>query len=641
MMSRYDGLARIIMQNVGGKSNVAGLTHCVTRLRFRLKDESLAQTDVLEQTDGIIKVIQSGGQYQVVIGQQVGDVFDSVIKVGHLESIVGPDAAPSEEEDTKGILGKFVAVITSVFTPILGMLCACGMLKGLCAAAVQFGILSRTGGAYLFWYNAGDTLFYFLPVLIAYTSAKKFKLNDITGLMIGLTLCLPALVAISGMDVAGSIFGADYQVTFFGIPVILPKSGNYTQSVVPSIVAVWAAAKIEHKLKEKLPDVVKSFMTPLIVLAIIIPAIFLVIGPVTMYLASGLGTIVSAVFDIAPWLEGILLGALWPVMVMFGLHWGISPIRYNNFSLLGYDAIVSPHFPAQFVTAATVLALAIKAKDKRTKGLCSSAAISGFFGVTEPAIYGITLPRKTPFIISCIGSGIAGAIVGFFKLPQYSGGIGIFALTTFINPETGDMFGLYWVVIAILIGCVFSFAVTLLFYKEPDPDKKKKTAGAETGKTSAGLVPEVHVSVPIRGTVIELSRVEDEVFSAEVLGKGCAVIPEEGIVYAPFDGQVMINDAMKHAVSIVSEDGAEVLIHVGMNTVELNGKYYQFHAKDGEQVKKGQKLLAFDMEKIKEAGYMLVTPIVVTNSDDYADVSLVIPGDTPAKPGDDLLKLTR
>lgn len=650
-MSRYDGLARIIMQNIGGKSNVTGLTHCVTRLRFRLKDESLAQTEVLEQTDGIMKVIKSGGQYQIVIGNQVGDVYDSVVKVGHLESIVGPEGADTGEEDSKGVIGKFVSIITNVFTPILGMLCACGMLKGLCALAVQLGLFTADSGAYMFWYNAGDALFYFLPVLIAYTSAKHFKLNDITGLMIGLTLCIPALVSISGLDSIGSVLGVDYQITFFGIPVILPGSGSYTQSVIPSIVSVWVASKLEGFLKKHLPGAVKSFMTPFIVLVVIIPATFLVIGPVTMYLANAIGMGVSAIFNVAPWLEGAILGALWPVLVMFGMHWGISPIRYNNFSLYGCDAIVTPHFPMQFVQTATVIAVGLKSKDKRVKGLCTSSAISGFFGVTEPIIYGITLPRKIPFIFGCIGGGIAGAIAGFFKIPQYSGGIGIFALATFIDPETGDTTGLFWIVMAIIVGCIVSFVLTMLFYKEEDWGKKNKTetlsqaeAETENGTAHEDTASEmkkagksVSVYAPIKGKVIPLKQVEDEVFADGVLGEGCAIVPEEGVVYAPCDGTVLINDAMRHAVSIVSDAGMEILIHVGMNTVELNGKYYEFHVKNEEKVKQGKKLMSFDIEKIKAAGYSLVTPVVVTNSAEYPGLAMTAESDAEAMPGDVLL----
>lgn len=651
-MNKYDGLARIILQNVGGKGNIAGLTHCVTRLRFRLKDESKAETELLKGTDGIITVIQSGGLYQIVIGQQVGSVYDALVSVGHLESIVGPaagDAADEPEEEKKGIIGNFLSIVTSVFTPFLGMLCACGMLKGFCAAAVQFGLLDKTGGAYMFWYYAGDALFYFLPVLIGYTASKKFKLNEITGIMIGLTLCVPALVALGTADPLGTLFGTDYRVTFFGIPVILPQNGNYTSSVIPMIVSIWAASKLEHRLKKSLPDVIKSFMVPFLVLAVTIPLTFLIIGPVCNYIAVGLGTVTSAIFQIAPWLEGLIIGAAWQIMVMFGMHWGVSPIRFNNFAVQGFDTVVTPHFAASFSQTAVVLAMAVKTRDRKLRGLCLSSAISGVFGVTEPAIYGITLPRKLPFIISCIGAGVGGAIIGAMQLRCYSGGIGIFALANHIDPNTGDMSGMYRMVFAILIASAISFVLTLLLYKDGAPAQAATANGAPAAAPEAAhsatapadsFAASETIASPLKGKVVRLDEIEDPVFSQGVLGQGCAVIPEEGVVYAPFDGTATINDTMMHAVAMVSDSGAEVLIHVGMNTVELNGKYYTAHIQN-EHVKKGQKLLSFDIEKIKAAGYPVVTPVVVTNSDDYTAVEMLQESGTSVSREMELLQIKR
>lgn len=640
-MNKYDGLARIIVQNVGGKGNIASLTHCITRLRFKLKDESKAQTDLLKNTDGIITIIQSGGLYQVVIGQHVDSVYDAVVSVGHLESVVGPTTNASEEEEKpKGIMSQFISIVTSVFTPILGMLCACGMLKGFCAAAVQFGWLDKTGGAYLFWYYAGDALFYFLPVLIGYTSAKKFKMNEITGMMIGLVMCVPSLVALGSADAIGTFLGTDYNVTFFGLPVILPKSGSYTSSVIPAIAAVWAASKLEHFLKKKLPDVIKSFMTPFIILVVMIPLTFLIIGPICNYLAVGLGAITSAIFNVAPWLEGLVIGALWQVMVMFGLHWGVSPIRYNNFAVLGYDTVVTPHFTASFAQTATIIAMAIKTRDKKLKGLCASSAISGIFGVTEPAIYGITLPRKKPFIISCIGSAIGGAMMGAWQIRCYSGGIGIFALANFIDPETGDMSGVIKTVIAILVACAVSFVLTLILYKDDEKTDKSEKIENKNSSVEISNGESAIVSAPVNGKVMRLDEVEDEAFSQGVLGQGCAIMPEEGVVYAPFDGHATINDKMKHAVMLVSDTGLELLIHVGMNTVELNGKYYTAHITD-EHVKKGQKLLSFDIDKIREAGYPIVTPVVVTNSDDYSQINMLTESGVKVSTNTELLKAVK
>lgn len=659
-MGKYDELAKVIIENVGGKSNVSGLKHCITRLRFTLKDEKKANTDILKNTDGIITVIQSAGLYQVVIGEHVASVYDAIMKVGELENDFSDKQEKVEKEKGKGIISAFISTVTSVFTPILGMLCAAGMLKGFCAAAMHFGLLTKGSGAYMFWYYAGDALFYFLPVLIAYTSAKKFELNEITGLMIGLTLCVPSLVAIGGQESIGTILGISYQTTFFGIPIILPKNGSYVQTVIPIIASIWVASKLEKKLKKILPQAIRMFMIPFLVLVIIIPSIFIIIGPVTNWLAEGLGLITSNIYGIAPWFEGMILGAAWQVIVMFGVHWGLSTIRYNNFSVLGYDTLVTPFFPASFSTTATVIAIAIKTKDKKLKGLCSSAAISGIFGVTEPAIYGITLPRKKTFVISCIGSGIGGAIMGMMKVRGYSGGVGIFALSTFINPETGDITGVIYTMIAILAASAFSFIVTLIFYKETEEIKPKDIKIEESHKDinveevhnqntkvidnlettiKANTEIEVEMQAPISGKVIELSEIEDPVFSQGLLGKGCAIMPSKGEVVAPFDGEIMSNENMRHAVALVADNGTEILIHVGMDTVELEGKYYKSFVKLNDKVKKGQKLLSFDMEGIKNAGYSLVTPIVITNSDNYEDITMLKTSGTMVNTGDSILKI--
>lgn len=473
-MDKYSGLAHIIITNVGGKGNITGLTHCITRLRFTLKDESKANTDVLNATDGVAQIIQSGGQYQVVIGTHVEDVFDEVVKVGKLQALVEGDGAEDAEADKpaekQGVLSTFISIVTSVFTPFIGILCAAGMLKGFCAAAVSLGWLAKTDGAYLFWYNAGDALFYFLPVIIGYTAAKKFKLHDLLGIMIGLIMCVPALTSLGDMEVLGQFLGMDYRLTFFGIPVILPSNNSYAQTVIPVIVAVWAASKIESGLKRVIPAMVRSFLVPFFTLIIIVPALFVVIGPVTSGLSSVLSSFTLSLYSVAPWLEGAVLGCLHQVLVIFGLHWAYSPLRYNNFATLGYDTLITPNFPAAWTQGAAAMAVFFKTRDKNAKGLCTSSFISTIFGVSEPAIYSINLPRKVPFVCASIAAGVAGALVGLMQVKIYSGGVGIFALANFINPETGDMSGVLSMVIAIAVGMAISFVLTLIFYRDKPAD---------------------------------------------------------------------------------------------------------------------------------------------------------------------------
>ena len=608
-MNKYDGLARIIIQNVGGKSNINSVTHCVTRLRFKLKDESLAQDEILKSTNGIISVIRSGGQYQVVIGQHVPDVYDAVVDIAKLNHTQSDE---EEEQKPQGIMAQFISIVTGVFTPLLGMLCACGMLKGFLAMATGFNWLDKTDGLYILLYNTGDALFYFLPVIVGYTAAKKFKLNEFTGLMIGLSMCSPAIVAMGNNEVIGQFMGLDYANTVLGIPMILPSTGNYTSTVLPVIISVVTAAYIERKLKKMIPTVIKSFMVPFLTLVIIIPLTFLILGPITNALSNLLGSVTLTIYGVAPWLSGAVLGFIHQILVIFGLHWSYSAIRYNNFATLGYDTVITPNFCAPFNQAIAVCAVWIKTKNKQLKSLCFPAAISGLFGVSEPAIYGINLPNKTPFISACVGAGVSGALVGFLNLKIYSGGVGLFAIANFIDPNTGDMSGVIGIIISILAGCIVTFILTLILYKEKNMTKE---SDMDSKMISSDNVKE-EIYSPVAGEVFPISQIKDDVFASEAMGKGVYITPSENTVYAPFDGEIVMIANTKHAIGIKSEQGVEILIHIGIDTVELNGEGFKVSVKAGDKVKQGQELITFDRDFIIEKGYSLDIPVICTNGYD-------------------------
>lgn len=641
-MNKYNGLAHIIITNVGGKSNIVSITHCITRIRFRLKDESKANTDILESTDGIAKVIKSGGQYQVVIGTHVADVYDAVVEVGKLsQKTENSQEDEGGVEEKTGLFNGFISIVTSVFTPIIGVLCAAGMLKGFSAAAVALGLLAKSDGAYLFWYNAGDALFYFLPVVIGWTAARKFKLSELTGIMIGLIMCLPALTSLGNRDVLGTIFGLDYKLTFLGIPVVLPANDSYAQTVIPVIVAVYVASKIEAWFKKRLPAVVKSFLVPFFTLAIIIPALFVVIGPITSGLSNILASVTLSIYNVAPWLEGLILGCIHQALVMMGLHWAYSPLRYNNFATLGYDTLITPNFPAAWTQGAAAMAVYLKTKDKKTKGICVSSFISVLFGVSEPAIYSINLPRKIPFFCASAAAGISGALIGLMQIRIFSGGVGIFALANFIDPETGDMSGVLKMAICIVIGMICSFLFTMIFYREKmkTEGKNVKNKGAE--QECKEIFEETGmVFAPVTGEVISLKEVGDGMFSEEIVGPGCAIRPLAGIVTAPFDGKVALVAESKHAVGILRADGAELMIHVGLDTVEMNGAGFETFVKAGDAVKAGQKLLTFDQQAIRQAGHPDTTMIIVTNSMDF-QLEMLCPTGMEVKAGSKLMTLRK
>lgn len=485
MASKYDGLARIIIQNVGGKSNIISVAHCITRLRFKLKDESKANKEVLESTDGVIKVMQAGGQYQVVIGNQVNDVYDAVLEVGHLAAAGAVDEEGNAVEETSGggkksPVSLLIDVISGTLQPTLGVMAATGIIKGLLALFDFLGLIPAASGTYQVWYAVADGFFYFMPIVLGYTAAKKFKVNEFIGMAIGIALCYPAMVnstagTVLGTVFTGTAFEMSYYLTFFGIPVIMPASG-YTSSVVPIILAVAIAAPLEHWLKKVVPDVIKLFVVPFVTLIVMVPLTYLVIGPIASILCSILSLLFNAIYSIpvvGGLIGGVLIGAFWQVLVIFGLHWSLVPLAMINYSLLGYDFILSPYFCVSFAQTFVVLAIVLKTKDEKLKKIAIPAFISGIFGVTEPAIYGVTLPKKTPFIYSCIAGAIGGAFTGLMRTRSYSvGGLGLFGLPSFID-TTGVMglTNMIYILIAILIASVAGFAMTYVLYKD-EPAKK-------------------------------------------------------------------------------------------------------------------------------------------------------------------------
>ena len=594
---KYEKLAKDIIANVGGKENVNSLTHCVTRLRFKLKDESKANTEVLKNMDGIVTVVKSGGQYQVVIGNHVPDVYADVAAIGGFGS--------ASEEETKGEklspLNAFIDIVSGVFQPILGVLCATGMIKGLNAILLATNLLEDTSSTYMILNAIGDCLFYFFPIFLAYTAANKFKLNKFTGMAIGASLVYPTMAGLAGQT-----------VDFFGIPVMMPASG-YASTVVPIIIAIFLASKVEKLLKKIVPDVIKTFVVPFFTLLIVVPVTFMAIGPVATWGSNLLGDVTLSIYNFSPLLAGLFLGGFWQVFVLFGLHWGLIPVCMNNLSVLGFDPILATTIAVCFAQTGVVIAIMAKTKDKKLKSLCIPSIISGFFGVTEPAIYGITLPRKKPFIISCIVGAVTGAVIALTGSKIYMvGGMGLFSIPTFMGPDgTGGIFG---ILLATVVGLVLGFLAMFFTYKDEVQEETKEVVKSEQ------LIQQEVIVSPIKGDVMPLEMIKDEVFSKGLLGKGVAIEPTEGKVVAPVDGVVTTLFPTYHAIGITSDKGAEILIHVGMDTVQLEGKCFTPKIAQGDKVKAGQLLLEFDIKGIKNAGLPVTTPVIITNSDNYLDV---------------------
>lgn len=617
-MRKYEELAKVIIENVGGKDNVISLAHCYTRLRFKLHDEKKAATEVLKDMDGVVTVVQSGGQYQVVIGNEVGDVYDEIVKS---QGIAGAssEAESAEPEQKMNVIDRFIDIVSGIFTPVLGMLAASGMIKGFNAMFVALDFIDANGGTYQILQTIGDGFFYFLPIFLGLTAARKFKMNEFSGMAVGAALVYPSLSAILKGEplyhlFTGTMFASTVQMEFLGVPVILM---NYASSVIPIIATIYFGAKVERLLLKTIPTIVKGFMVPFLTLLIVVPLTFVIIGPVSTWAGQLVGSAANGIFQLSPVLAGLFIGAFWQVFVIFGMHWGLVPIMLNNVSVQGFDPVVVTYFGASFAQTGVVLAILLKTKNKKLKSLCAPAFISGIFGVTEPAIYGVTLPRKKMFVISCIGGAIGGGLIAFFGMKLYMfGGLGIFAYPCFVDPVSHDISGMKYGMIASIVSFLIGLGLALPFYHDEKEEEKIFVVKKDGNKI---LEKEILTS-PLIGEVMALEEVPDDAFSSGVVGKGVAILPSEGKVIAPADGTVMTIFPTGHALGLITDKGTEILIHIGIDTVKLNGQYFQAKVKQGDKVKRGQVLVEFDLEKIKAAGYPVITPVLITNFQQYLDI---------------------
>ncbi|CAM4519016.1 beta-glucoside-specific PTS transporter subunit IIABC [Paenibacillus typhae] len=622
-MSKYQKLAQEIVKEIGGAENITELTHCVTRLRFHLKDDSIPNDEVIKNMDGVVTVVRSGGQYQVVIGNQVSEVYGEVNVFAKRSEGALNDTKETKAKKKKP-LDAFIDVISGLFQPILGILCAAGMLKGFNTLFSTLGVYSADSGTYMVINAMGDALFMFLPVFLGYTSAIKFKVQPFIGLLIGLAMCYPAiqLDALAGSReplytlFSGSVLDSPVYLDLFGIPLI---SMNYTSTVLPIIIVVYFASKVQNILDKIVPSVIKFFMVPMVTVLVSLSLGFLLIGPVASYASELIAQGILAVRETSPLFAGFLLGLLWQVLIVFGLHWGIVPLYINNMTTMGYDTIMASVFATSFSQMAIVIAIIIKTKDKNLKALGIPAAISALFGITEPVVYGITLPRKKLFIMSCIVSGVAGGFYGLYNLREFTfGGLGVFEFLTMIDPNEPGVANIMIAVIGVVFAMIVSFGLTLVMFK--DENKEPKTKEVQNTVIESSTSKKHTMFSPMDGEIFSIKEVKDEAFSQELLGKGIAIRPSTGVLSAPFDGKVVTLFPTKHAVGLVSDEGMEILIHVGFNTVRLKGKHFEAFVQEGDIVKKGQKMVVFDKEAIEKEGFSLETPIIVTNTFDYLEV---------------------
>ncbi len=602
---QYQELADEIVAGVGGKENIISVMHCATRLRFKLKESQKAHTAELKNNPGVIMVVESGGQYQVVIGNQVADVYRALTARYALDQ-----AENVEDSAPQNLFARFIDLVSGIFTPFIGVMIATGIIKGLLALALVLGVMDANSGSYKVLFVASDGLFYFLPILLGYSAGKKFGGNPFVSMAIAAALVHPLILEAMQQQQAGK------PLTFIGIPLEIL---NYSSSVIPIIFAAWVSSLIERWVHPRSPGAVRNFTTPLVCLLITVPLTFLAIGPAATWLSRMLAEGYLWIYSLSPMVAGAVMGAIWQICVIFGLHWGLVPIMLNNLANFGHDTLLPLLMPAVLGQAGATLGIFLRTRDIKLKAMAGSAFSASIFGITEPAVYGVTLPRRRPFIFGCIGGALGAAILGFWHTTIYS--FGFPSIFTFIQvvPSTGIDASVLASFAGAAVALIFACAMTYAFgLQESAP--QPAVAEPIAAPAPATLTRRESVVSPISGEVLPLEKVKDETFASGLLGKGAAILPQVGRVVSPVNGVVSSMFRTGHAIGLTSDQGAEVLIHVGLDTVKLDGQYFHPKVQNDQPVKVGDVLLEFDIEAIKSAGFDLTTPVLVSNSDDFIDV---------------------
>lgn len=610
--------AEDILANVGGKENVKDLTHCFTRLRFVLKDRSKADKETIEHLEGVIQVVEAGGQFQVVLGSKVEKVYNEMTKLVNVEELDGGGA------EKTNIGNLILQTISKMFTPLIPAIAAAGLIKGILTAARliaqnAWGVDISTNDTYVLLYAASQVIFYFMPIFLGYTAAKALKCNEIIAMMIGGFLVYP--------DVDKLIQDVGTVTRIFGIPVVKgswtigdsTRVFSYTESVIPILLCVFVLYWIEKFLKKYIPQILQIILVPGISLLVMVPLSLCVLGPVGIYVGNGIQAVYYALMNFNAVLGGAVVGGLWGVLVIFGAHRALLPVGLNDVAVSGKQNLLAFAGAANFAQAGAALGVWTKTKNEEMKGVAASATVSAaLVGITEPAIYGCNLRLKRPMVAAIIAGAIGGGIMG-------AGGVygDAFANNGVLTIFTYAAFGMTKFIFYLVGICVAFFGAAILTWVlgfEDVPEKKnaKETAAVPAKKPATGV--KVDLGSPIEGKAVDLKEVPDEVFASGSLGKGIAIIPTKGEVVAPADCTVSLIYPTLHAIGLSFDNSIDMLIHVGINTVELNGKYFKKFVEEGARVKKGTKILSFDIDAIQKAGYDTTVPVLIGNTDDFADV---------------------
>lgn len=626
MKKDYAEIADTLIAALGGKENITRLFHCMTRLRFYVKDRTKINEKEILKVSGISGVNWHEDQFQVIAGNEVNEMYKALENKG----VPTDDAPATESQSSKSVVSKIIDSITGCMTPMIPALTAAGMIKVVLSLLTTFHLVTDTSSTYQVISMIGDVTFYFMPFLIAANAAKVFRVNQSLALFIAGVYLSPAFVSMVASDVA---------ITLFGLPI---TKATYSYSVIPVILMVWITHYIELLVDRITPKMVKLILNPTLVILISAPIALIVVGPLGTIIGNGLAVAINFLSAKLGFIIVGILAATLPFIVMTGMHHALTPIGLNAIATGGTDSLIFvSQVCSNIAQSGSSFAVAVKSKDENMKQLASAAGVSALMGITEPALYGVTLKLKRPVVAAAIAAGIGGIVGGLLHVSLYIAQNCIMAIPAFIGEK--GMSNLLYGIIMIVVSFVASFVLTFIFgFEDAEPEQEeKKTESKEAEKTQQNntkpLVEKIELCAPVSGTVKALSDVPDKTFAEKVLGDGAAIIPEEGKVYAPADGTVANIMDSKHGIMFVTDNGAEVLIHIGLDTVNLKGKYFKSYVSDGDKVKKGTLLVEFDLEAIKGEGYNLITPMVVTNISDYIKAVCMEKENTAINAGDKFL----
>lgn len=614
-------LSKDILKLVGGEENIDQVTHCMTRLRFNLNDNGKADKATLKNTPGVMGVMENGGQFQVIIGNDVPVVYNAL--VGNMSK--SPDAKPAAAATggkKKNPLSAVFDFISGVFTPILPAITGAGMIKGIVALLLTFGWIDATSSTYIILSAIGDGAFYFLPIILGISTARKLGSNMYIGAAIGASVMHPTITA---------LLAPGENVSFIGLPVV---AATYASSVIPILIAVWLASYVEKAIDKVTHASLKLIVVPTVTLLIIVPVMMIAVGPLGVIIGNGLTDGINWLFNNAGLFAGLLVGGAFSLLIITGMHYALVPIMIGSIATLGYDYLIPLMMVANFAQAGSALGVSLKSKNKQIKSLSASTGVTALMGITEPAMYGVNMRFKKPFVAALIGAAISGAFVSFFQTKAYViGGLaGLSGIPMIIGPTF--VYALIGIVIAVVASAILTYILGFEDVPEAVP-AAATTASAEPVtpvaadvNSSASAVSAVEeekaqdqeVFSPMTGEVRPLSDVPDPAFSEEIMGKGFAIQPTEGRVVSPINGTVFSLSKSGHAIGLVSDNGAEMLIHIGIDTVKLKGQFFSPKVQAGAKVAVGDVLMEFDREEIEKAGYTTITPVIVTNMHQYESI---------------------